>query len=55
MTDDATLSSGEALLEVMPGPTVRTVATVNGLEGEVVAEAGETLRVGCRSFDAGGA
>ncbi len=55
MTDDAMRSSDDALLEVMPGPTVRTVATVNGLEGEVVAEAGETLRVGCRSFDAGGA
>ena len=55
MTDDAMRSSDDAVLEVMPGPTVRTVATVNGLEGEVVAEAGETLAVGCRSFDAGGA
>ena len=55
MTDDATLSSDEALLEVLAGPTVRTVATVNGLQGEVVAEAGERLAVGCRSFDAGGA
>ena len=55
MSDDGARSSAEALLEIAPGPAVRTEATVEGQTGEVVAEAGERLRLGCRSFDADGA
>ena len=55
MNHDATIASAEALLEVAPGPVIRSLATVEGQAGEVVVEAGETVRVACRSFDAGGA
>lgn len=55
LSADGERRSAEAFVEVESGPAVRTEAVVNGAVGEVVAEAGETLRVGCRSYDAGGA